>query len=326
MSSAPLVSVVMGVRGGGGVLGDTLASILTQEGPSFELILIVDGGLDDAAEAALAAVSRATMPRMRVMRRPAEGLTKALIAGCTEATGEYIARIDAGDRMRPGRLARQAALMKDHPHCVLSACATEFCGPEWEPLWIHDGEPPGGGVVPMLRERPEDGLGCDIPHHGATMFRRDAYLAAGGYRADFYYGQDWDLWYRLAEQGDYCLLPAPLYAARLFPGALSMRKWRQQRRVAQCSLGAFVARRRGQDEAQVLARARAIRPGQGVPAWERIGGFWSRGDGAYFIGEALRRKRHPHARRYLAQSVRAAPLQFRAYARLLQNGLGLEWP
>ena len=30
---------------------------------------------------------------------------------------------------------------------------------------------------------------------------REAYLQAGGYRRDFYFGQDWDLWYRLAQQG-----------------------------------------------------------------------------------------------------------------------------
>ena len=317
------VSVVMGVRGGAGLLGDTLDSVLVQQGVDFELILVVDGDLIDEAEAELSDRLRLAPIALRVLRVAAGGLTRALIAGCDAAQGDFIARIDAGDRMMPGRLAQQAAVLERHPDCVLVACATEIHGPEWEPLWINRGHPPTGAPVIPIGPDSAQGLEVDIPHHGATMFRRATYLACGGYRPDFYYGQDWDLWYRLAERGQFCLLPTVLYQARLFPHALSMRKWHQQRRIAACSLGAFVARRRGLDEKPFLARARAIRPTANNAWIDPFIRLWSGGDGAYFIGEALRRTRHPHAPRYLLASIRSAPLQVRAYVRLMQAWLNL---
>ena len=48
------------------------------------------------------------------------------------------------------------------------------------------------------------------PHHGSVMFRRDAYERSGGYRAQFRYGQDWDLWYRLAALGKFQIVPEVL--------------------------------------------------------------------------------------------------------------------
>lgn len=320
------ISVVMGVRGGEGILGDTLDSVLGQRGVELELVLVVDGALDPQAEVELAARAQSGDDRLRVLHRPTEGLTKALIAGCAAAKGAYIARIDAGDRMAPDRLARQAAVLDQHPDCVLVACATEVCGPRWESLWINRGHPSHGMPTPMITPDSRQGLAGDIPHHGATLFRRSAYLAAGGYRADFYYGQDWDLWYRLAEKGTYCLLPEVLYSARLFPNAISMRKWRQQQRIAECSKGAFVARRQGRDEGPFLERARAIRPLARPGRWEALSRLWSGGDGAYFIGEALRRGGHPNAQRYLVKSIGCAPLQVRAYVRLVQTLLGVRSP
>lgn len=315
------VSVVMGVRGGGSLLGETLDSVLRQVGVSWELVLVVDGSLDKAAELDLERRLREGKDnRIHVLRRPPEGLTRALIAGCEVAKGEYIARIDVGDRMADGRLSRQAEAFDRYPSCVLTACATQVCGPDWEPLWVTQVRPEGRGAVSMLSSREEACLGWDVPHHGATMFRRQAYRLAGGYRPDFYYGQDWDLWYRLAEHGDYCPIPDTLYTARLFPSGISMRKWRQQQKIAACSKGAFLARRQGADEGHFLEKARAIRPvgNEKVGLLQRLS---SGGDGSYFIGEALRRHGYPQARRYLCESIGTSPLQVRGYVRLLQSFL-----
>lgn len=320
MIEHPKVSVVIGARGGGGQLAESLDSVLEQSGVTLELLVVVDGKLDAIDTAALEE-RRSRDERVRVMRQPAEGLTRALIAGCAAAQGDYIARIDVGDRMHPERLARQSSVLDKYPRCVLVACAVSVHGPAWEPMWILQGAPASKEPVSLLGAEPELGLAGDIPHHGSTMFRRDAYLACGGYRAEFYYGQDWDLWYRLAERGTYCLLPEVIYSARLFPQGISMRKWRQQRRIADCSMAAFVARRRGRDERPFLERARAIRPPADRRGWS-LGQLWRGGDGAYFIGEALRRTGHSHARRYLLDSIRHAPFQVRAYVRLAQVVLG----
>src|SRR5262249_52963971 len=46
MSAAPRVSVVMGVRDGEAALASTVASVLSQEGPALELIVVDDGSTD----------------------------------------------------------------------------------------------------------------------------------------------------------------------------------------------------------------------------------------------------------------------------------------
>ena len=58
-------------------------------------------------------------------------------------------------------------------------------------------------------------------HHGSVMFRREAYVKAGGYRAAFYYAQDWDLWYRLAALGTFAMVGQCLYRGRVTPGSIS---------------------------------------------------------------------------------------------------------
>ena len=58
-------------------------------------------------------------------------------------------------------------------------------------------------------------------HHGSVMFRREAYVKAGGYRAAFYYAQDWDLWYRLAALGKFAMVGQCVVRARITPGSIS---------------------------------------------------------------------------------------------------------
>ena len=50
--------------------------------------------------------------RVRIIHQENSGLTRALINGCAAATGEFIARQDAGDLSLAGRLARQLDVLK----------------------------------------------------------------------------------------------------------------------------------------------------------------------------------------------------------------------
>lgn len=313
------VSVVMGVYGDSPQLPETMGSILSQEDVDLECVVVADGHLGSAAEQHLAACERDDR-RLRVVRKSHEGLTRALIVGCEAASGEYIARIDVGDKMHARRLVKQSSTLDQFPECVLVSCRTEVCGPEWELLWINKGAPESSEPVWLNVGDPNSGLAGDIPHHGSTMFRRSTYFQCGGYRGDFYYGQDWDLWYRLADVGTYQALPEVLYSVRLLPGGISMQRWRQQREIAVCSKGAYIARCRGEDESPWLARARAIRP---VPEQVARGwtNWWGGGDGYYMVGEALRRNADLRCRGYLKLAIRKAPLNPRPYIRLLQSYL-----
>ncbi len=90
------------------------------------------------------------------------------------------------------------------------------------------------------------------------MFRRDAYERAGGYRAAFYYGQDYDLWYRLAELGKFLYIDEVLYTARITPDSITGAARERQLAIGELSREALAARQRGEPDTEVLARAAAI--------------------------------------------------------------------
>ena len=310
--SDPVVSVVMGVYNGVDLLPESVESILSQEGVDLEFVIIDDGSTDGAG--ALLDVYAARDRRVRVVHQENTGLTRALIRGCREARGEYIARQDNGDHSLPGRLRRQREALDAAPELAFVSCWTEFCGPRLEYL----GTVRGTGVAaapcriidPDREKLVSDGPSC----HPSVMFRQRDYERAGGYHPQFYVAQDWDLWYRLAEVGSFLMIPAPLYRARLLPGSVSGELKPEQRELVRLSREALRRRLAGEPEGELLAAAARIVPRRQEPA--------NRAGWCYFIGERLRRNGDRRALGYFREVLREEPLSGRAWLRLLQTLLG----
>ncbi len=108
--SPPDVSVVMSAYNGSRDLAKSVDSILCQEGVNFEFIIVNDGSTDESPR--LLEQYAAKDARVRVIHQENRGLTKALIRGCAEARGEFIARQDVGDLSLPGRLANELKLIQ----------------------------------------------------------------------------------------------------------------------------------------------------------------------------------------------------------------------
>lgn len=304
------ISVVMGVYNGGETLAATLDSILAQTERDFELIVVDDGSTDATPQ--LLAQSAARDPRVRILMQSNQGLTRALIAGCAAARGIYIARHDAGDLSHPRRFELQRRALDSDPGAVFVGCATQYAGPELEPLYVNRSRGAALERAIDILDLDDPGLLRDGPtHHGSVMFRRDAYERAGGYRAAFYYGQDFDLWYRLAQIGTYRALDEVLYTARLTPDSISAGARQRQEAIGRLSREALRARESGSSDEEILKQAAAIRPVKGNARRARA-------EGSYFIGEALRRNGDPRALRYLRQAVAARPFAPRAWLRLGQ--------
>ncbi len=304
------ISVVMGVYNAGPELRETLDSILAQTESDFEVIVVDDGSTSPGTLALDEYTARDA--RVRVLRRDHNlGLTRSLIEGCSAARGIYVARHDAGDLSHPERFAEQARLLDEGATFV--SCATEYVGPALEPLWIaHPTGAAASGPALVLQPDREPALIDGPTHHGSVMFRRDAYERAGGYRAAFYYGQDFDLWFRLAAIGTFQSLARVLYRARITPESISSGAREEQQRLAAISLEAMRARHRGEPESEWLAAAAAVGKSRARP---------NPAHGLYFIGEALRRNGNPRARFYFRKAIAAAPFSGRAWLRLLQSAM-----
>src|SRR5437660_12484792 len=164
----PEVSVVMSVYTGAEGLAATLDSVLAQSERGFELIVVDDGSRDDAPK--ILAAYAARDPRIRVITQENQGLTRALMRGCDEARGAFIARQDNGDLWLPNRIERALAAFRERPERVLVGCETLFVGPGGEPLFSTSLA--GKDVQAKLRSAPMETF-ANFPH-GAATFRTEA--------------------------------------------------------------------------------------------------------------------------------------------------------
>ncbi|WP_461414421.1 glycosyltransferase [Gemmatimonas sp.] len=95
---APMVSVVVPAYNEGRVIGRTVRSVLAQEYPHFEVLVIDDGSSDDTAAAARLASDDA---RVRVITQANGGKAAAINHGMSLATGDVIVVIDADTLLAP---------------------------------------------------------------------------------------------------------------------------------------------------------------------------------------------------------------------------------
>ena len=307
--AAAVVSVVMSVFNDAHQLPSTMESILGQRDVALELIVIDDGSTDESGRILDSFAQRDA--RVRVIHQENRGLTRALIRGCLEARASYVARHDSGDTSDPDRLRKQKAVLDANPEVVFVSCWTNVVGPNDELLFIAPGT--GSATEPrsILDANAEWGVSAGPSSHPSVMFRADAYRDAGGYRAEFYYGQDWDLWYRLAERGKFQMIPEALYTTRVDLRTISSSARGAQSEFATLSLAAMKARAAGNSDADVLKLATNVQRKRKT--------WFSEARGLYFIGEALRRNGDERARAYLMRAVRSCPLHAKAWLRLAQT-------
>ncbi len=298
----PLVSVVVSVYNGERYLRVSLESVLAQEGVDLE-VLVVDDGSSDATPK-IAAEYEKRDARVRCIRQDNTGLTRALARGCAEARGTYIARQDDDDVSAPGRLVKLASTLDASPGVAVVASWVDVIGPGGE--FLHTIEYPEGAVA---------GTEAVLVHgrnpvHGATMFRKADYESVGGYRPEFYFAQDADLWLRLAGRGEFLFVPEVLYRFRVQDGSISTHHREAQRRLHALAQSCRDAREAGAPEDALLAEAAGIRPVQREAA--RSG----KGSSSYFIGRTLYRNGDARALPYLKAFVRQQPLSAKGWVSL----------
>ncbi|KAA5543822.1 glycosyltransferase family 2 protein [Roseiconus nitratireducens] len=302
----PIVSVVMAVYNGSDKLATTIESLLAQSFEAFELILVDDGSTDPSAQVLWRYANQDS--RVRVLQQSNEGLTRALIAGCAQARGTFIARQDVGDRAWPRRLERQVDYLKRHDRVVAVGAGFHRVGPEGEFLGesLREGSPESVTEA-LLRQ------GICIPHPLA-MFRRQAYQQVGGYRAEFRFAQDADLWYRLSRIGMLGEVPEPLLDMRIDVDGISPTNRDRQFRLAQLAKDCYLASERSGSDASVLKQAGQVSWGD-VPDAPGITPRMARANAEFFIGSQLYALGDQRCREYLRRAIGHRPLWLRPWAK-----------
>ncbi|MBT8335306.1 MAG: glycosyltransferase, partial [Gemmatimonadetes bacterium] len=107
------MSVLLPVRNAVDTLDEALRSVLAQADVRFEVIAVDDGSSDGSSD--ILADRAREDPRVRVVSTAPRGLVPALETARAAARAPLLARMDADDLMRPGRLATQRATLAEHP-------------------------------------------------------------------------------------------------------------------------------------------------------------------------------------------------------------------
>lgn len=299
------VSVVMAVHNDAAYLEAAIRSVLDQADVDLELVIIDDASTDESPT--ILDRARTSDPRVRVHTRQVnEGLTAALILGCSLARGRYIARQDADDESLPGRLRQQSALLDRLSDVAFVSTWSQAVGPRGELLFTEERpHEPDKATDWLVRRR------VGPPGHGTVMFRKDAYDRVGGYRSLFPLAQDIDLWVRLAMVGQLAYVPEVLYRYRIQDDSISTRNGAARQAYRQLVNQLHAARRDGLPEEPIIASAN-------LPTL-RTAATASTADKAhslYFIASCLLQRRDRRALRYLTRSLALMPTQLRAWARL----------
>jgi glycosyltransferase involved in cell wall biosynthesis len=194
------ISVVLPVYNAVDTIEAAVRSILQQDAPSFELILVDDGSTDGSSHVLdrIAGAPRKFTGSISVIHDSHLGLVPALNAGCEAARGDYIARMDADDTCDPRRLRLQAEFLDSHPEIgVVGAAATMPCNGANEgyrryTAWVN-------GLSHWRQIRRAQFIESPLIHP-TVMFRQEVMEKCGGYR-EGPFPEDYELWLRWFSHG-----------------------------------------------------------------------------------------------------------------------------
>ncbi len=103
-SSLPLLSTIIPAYNHQDFIAEALHSLLAQEYPHLEIILIDDGSEDATPDLAERILARGGRP-YRLFRQENQGAHAAINRGIELASGEYLAILNSDDRFQPARLS-----------------------------------------------------------------------------------------------------------------------------------------------------------------------------------------------------------------------------
>ena len=211
----PLLSVVLPTYNRAHLLETAIRSVLEQDYPNLELIVVNDGSSDGTKEL----LDRLDDPRLRVVHQENRGLPRALNAGFEHAKGKYWTWTSDDNTYRPGALralARELELDPDAGLVYTNMLITTDTGSTR--LFI-------GGPPERLTES------CVVG--GCFLYRADIAKQVGEYDPEFFLVEDYDYWMRMRRHAGFIWLQRVLYDYGDIAGSLTRTRLlgQQQRRM-----------------------------------------------------------------------------------------------
>ena len=200
-----LISVITPSFNQAAYLEGTILSVLGQDFPGLEYI-VVDGGSTDGS---LEVIHKYNGQLSWWISEPDSGQAEAINKGLSRTAGEIVAWINSDDLYLSGAVARAVSVMQANPQLAFvygDAVTIDAAGNLLGQLKFDQ-----YALLDLMAFR--------IICQPAVFMRRSALEKAGLLDASYHYLLDHQLWIRLARQAPFLYLPATMAAARHHPEA-----------------------------------------------------------------------------------------------------------
>jgi glycosyltransferase involved in cell wall biosynthesis len=206
----PLVSIVIPTYNRSAYLGEAIESVLAQDYPQIELIVIDDGSTDDTA-----AVLSRYADRCRCEAQRNQGQARTLNRGWQLARGEILGFLGDDDCLRPGAVTALVRALIEDRDAVLA----------YGDYSLIDSESRVARRI-VFHPRPYVQMVRDLrvmPGPGALQWRA-AVMVAGPWDPEFRLVPDLDFYLRLGLLGRFVHVPRELAAFRVHEGSTTFRQ------------------------------------------------------------------------------------------------------
>ena len=200
-----LVSIVTPSYNQAAFLEQTMLSVLEQDYPRIEYIVIDGGSTDDSVEIIRKYAGRLTY----WVSEKDSGQAEAINKGFVRAKGEILAWLNSDDYYMLNTVSVAVRCFEQNSDVVMV----------YGDMLAVDGD---GNTINLLKYKQlslEDLLCFQIIGQPSVFFRRSALEKAGMLEPTFHFMLDHQLWIRLAQQGGILHIPQTWSAARYHPGA-----------------------------------------------------------------------------------------------------------
>jgi len=199
---SPLVSVVTPCLNSARYLEETIESVLAQDYPRIEYIVMDGGSTDGSLE-----ILKRYEGRLRWVSKPDLGTADAINRGFQLSHGEIFAFLNGDDIYLPGAVSTAVEHLRDTPG------AAAVYGDAW---WVDE----TGHRLALYPVRDFDpallAQECFICQP-ASFLRREAFQNVGGVDPDLDVTFDYELWMRLARTYEMRRIPTPMAHSRMHP-------------------------------------------------------------------------------------------------------------